>query len=117
MQSLVWILFFYLLGELLSQAIGGVIPGSVLGMLLLFGALSAGWLRAARVRAAAAKLLEYMPLFFVPIGVGLITSFALIGAHWVAILVSCVVSTVLVLVLVGWMAQLLERRNKHPKTE
>ena len=39
MQGIVWILFFYLLGCVVSALTGNFIPGSVVGMLLLFGAL------------------------------------------------------------------------------
>ena len=81
MQGIVWILFFYLLGCVVSALTGNFIPGSVVGMLLLFGALSAGWLRPWRMKRAAGFLLDNMMLFFIPVGVGLITSYTLLRRY------------------------------------
>ena len=101
MQGIVWILFFYLLGCVVSALTGNFIPGSVVGMLLLFGALSAGWLRPWRMKRAAGFLLDNMMLFFIPVGVGLIASYSLVSKYLAAILVASIVSTVLVIVVVG----------------
>ncbi len=81
MQGIVWILFFYLLGCVVSALTGNFIPGSVVGMLLLFGALSAGWLRPWRMKRAAGFLLDNMMLFFIPVGVGLIASYSLVSKY------------------------------------
>ena len=86
MQGIVWILFFYLLGCVVSALTGNFIPGSVVGMLLLFGALSAGWLRPWRMKRAAGFLLDNMMLFFIPVGVGLIASYSLVSKYLAAIL-------------------------------
>ena len=100
MQGIVWILFFYLLGCVVSALTGNFIPGSVVGMLLLFGALSAGWLRPWRMKRAVGFLLDNMMLFFIPVGVGLIASYSLVSKYLAAILVASIVSTVLVLSLI-----------------
>ena len=108
MQGIVWILFFYLLGCVVSALTGNFIPGSVVGMLLLFGALSAGWLRPWRMKRAAGFLLDNMMLFFIPVGVGLIASYSLVSKYLAAIL-----STVLVIVVVGMIEQKLEGKRRE----
>ena len=110
MQGIVWILFFYLLGCVVSALTGNFIPGSVVGMLLLFGALSAGWLRPWRMKRAAGFLLDNMMLFFIPVGVGLIASYSLVSKYLAAILVASIVSTVLVIVVVGMIEQKARRQ-------
>ena len=115
MQGIVWILFFYLLGCVVSALTGNFIPGSVVGMLLLFGALSAGWLRPWRMKRAAGFLLDNMMLFFVPGGVGLITSYTLLSRYMLAIIVASLVSTVLVIAVVGLVEQKLESKRDSAK--
>ena len=112
MQGIVWILFFYLLGCVVSALTGNFIPGSVVGM-LLFGALSAGWLRPWRMKRAAGFLLDNMMLFFIPVGVGLIASYSLVSKYLAAILVASIVSTVLVIVVVGMIEQKLEGKRRE----
>lgn len=112
MQGIVWILFFYLLGCVVSALTGNFVPGSVVGMLLLFGALSLGWLRPWRMKRAAGFLLDNMMLFFIPVGVGLIASYSLVSKYLTAILVASIVSTVLVIVVVGMIEQKLEGKRR-----
>ena len=117
MQGIVWILFFYLLGCVVSALTGNFIPGSVVGMLLLFGALSAGWLRPWRMKRAAGFLLDNMMLFFIPVGVGLITSYTLLSRYMLAIIVASLVSTVLVIAVVGLVEQKLESKKRSKKED
>lgn len=111
MQGIVWILFFYLLGCVVAALTGNFIPGSVVGMLLLFGALSLGWIRPWRMKRAAGFLLDNMMLFFIPVGVGLIASYSLVSKYLTAILVASIVSTVLVIIVVGIVEQKLEAKK------
>ncbi|MDD3107680.1 MAG: CidA/LrgA family protein [Alistipes sp.] len=113
MTGIFLLLFCYLMGCVLSTLMHHFIPGSVLGMLLLFGALSLRWIRPAQVEGVSRFLLRHMMLFFVPVGVGLITSYSLLSHYMVAIIVASLASTVLVIAVVGWVEQRLERRMKH----
>ncbi|MDE6499914.1 MAG: CidA/LrgA family protein [Rikenella sp.] len=110
-----WLLFFYLLGLGVSMMIGGVVPGSVLGMVFLFAALALGWLPPERVDRISELLLDNMVLFFLPAAVGLITSAGLISANLVAILVSAAVSTVLIVAAVAGTQQRMEIRKRKRK--
>lgn len=80
-------------------------------MLLLFAALSFGWIRPWRMKRAAGFLLDNMMLFFIPVGVGLIASYSLVSKYLTAILVASIVSTVLVIVVVGIVEQKLEAKK------
>ena len=80
-------------------------------MLLLFGALSLGWIRPWRMKRAAGFLLDNMMLFFIPVGVGLIASYSLVSKYLTAILVASIVSTVLVIIVVGIVEQKLEAKK------
>ncbi len=110
-----WLLFFYLLGLGLSVLIGGIIPGSVLGMVLLFMVLAFGWLSPDRVSRVSELLIDNMVLFFLPAAVGLIASVGLITANLVAILVAAAVSTVLIVAAVAVTQQRMEIRKRKRK--
>jgi holin-like protein len=104
------ILLMLLLGNGLSSAINGIIPGSVIGMVLLFLALLSKIIKPEMIRKPAGYLINHMSLFFIPAGVGLMTAWDLIASHWLSIIVSSVVSTVLVLVVVGLVQQKMEKK-------
>lgn len=110
-------MLFYLLGCLISALIGNFVPGSVIGMVLLFAALSLKWVRQGAVKRVATFLLDNMMLFFVPVGVGLITSYTLLSRYMLAIIVASLVSTVLVIAVVGLLEQKLESKKDAVKTE
>lgn len=112
MIGLFYLLLFYFLGECIARLTGNFVPGSVIGMVLLFAALYFKIIRKEDVRGAATFLLDNILLFFIPVCVGLMTSWPLISEHWLAILVSCVLSTLLIIAVVGHLQQWLEKRGK-----
>ena len=63
----------------------------------------------------ASFLTKNMGIFFVPAGVGLITQLDLIRDYWIAIVLSMVLSTVLVLAVVAWSEQAMEQRAEKRK--
>ncbi len=103
--SALWILLFYLLGEGLARLFG-LLPGSLWGMLLLFLALRLG-LPESGVAPAARMLLRLMPLFFVPVGVGVLAYRELLLTHAAAVALAIVLGTLITLAV---PALLLERR-------
>ena len=110
MLGLFYILLFWLIGNAIAYFTGCCISGNVIGMILLFAALCTGVVKAHRVRPAARFLLGSMALFFVPFGVGLMVSYERILQHLWAILAASIVSTLLVLVGVGWTFQKICRK-------
>ena len=113
MYGLFLILLFYLLGCLVSALLDNFIPGSVIGMILLFGALSLKWVRPGHVKKVSTFLIDHMMLFFIPVGVGLITSYTLLRRYMTAIIVASLVSTVLVIAAVGLVEQKLESKRRR----
>lgn len=107
-----YILFFYMLGMGVSMLCGGLVPGSVVGMMLLFAALCLGWVKPENVEGVARILIDNMILFFLPASVGVMTVFGLLGANWLTILVAMAVSTVLIIVAVALTQQRMEGRRK-----
>ena len=109
------ILLFYFIGNGLSHLIGGVIPGSVCGMLLLFTALCLRIVKPESVRTVARTLTQNMAVFFVPAGVGIMAQYDLIAQNWAGILTITIVCTLLVLLSTGAIVQYLDKRFKNNK--
>ena len=114
MYGIFLILLFYLLGCFVAALIGNFVPGSVIGMILLFCALSLKWVRPGHVKKVSMFLLDNMMLFFIPVGVGLIT---LLSRYMLAIIVASLVSTVLVIAVVGLVEQKLESKKRSKKED
>ena len=117
MYGIFLILLFYLLGCFVAALIGNFVPGSVIGMILLFCALSLKWVRPGHVKKGSMFLLDNMMLFFIPVGVGLITSYTLLSRYMLAIIVASLVSTVLVIAVVGLVEQKLESKKRSKKED
>ena len=98
-------------GELLALIPGLSIPGSIWGMLLLCLLLERGWVRPASIAPICKFLISNMAFFFIPPGVALMLYFDIIEAQFWPIVIATVVSTVLVLVVTGWVHQLVRKSN------
>ena len=106
-----YILFFYFTGEFISYCIDGFIPGSVIGMVLLFLALAFKVVKPNKVKKLSTLLTENMGLFFLPAGVGLMNSLGIISQYWVVIVTASVVSTILVIASVALIQQKLGKET------
>ena len=103
------ILGFLAIGNLLSALLGGFMPGSVIGMLLLFLSLLAGIVKDKWVRPVATFLTDNMMIFFMPAFMGIMDLWGVVKMDlwsWVAVIV---ISTVLVMLSAGLTQTLTER--------
>ena len=88
-----------------------VVPLSIIGMLLLTLFLKLGWIKLQWVQGLSDFLVANLGFFFVPPGVALMLYFDVIEAQFWPIVIATVVSTVLVLVVTGWVHQLVRKSN------
>jgi len=88
----------------------------VVGLLLLFVGLIVRGRNGTPVdpslRSTAQGLLSNLSLLFVPAGVGVVTQLGVLGANLVPIAVSLLVSTVLGLLVTGWVMQRLSAADE-----
>jgi len=91
------------LGELIVFLTGIKLPSSIIGMLLLTLFL--------KLQGLSDFLVANLGFFFVPPGVALMLYFDVIEAQFWPIVIATVVSTVLVLVVTGWVHQLVRKSN------
>jgi len=95
------------------------IPGSILGMLILFALLASQILPVNWVKPGCHLIIRYMALLFVPISVGVMSHTDILSAQFGPIVISCVVSTFVVLAVVGVSAPQLHSRRplREPNDE
>jgi holin-like protein len=105
--SLAVLLVFQCLGEGLVYVFGLPLPGPVVGMLLLFGALLAFPALQERIEDTANELLRHLSLLFVPAGVGIVTAASISKGHWLALAGGLIGSTLLSLAVTATVLRLL----------
>lgn len=117
-KQLFWIFLFSLLGEFFSILIHNfvAIPGSVIGMVLLFFALHFNWLPLEKVDEVGTWLTDNMALFFVPAGVGLMTNFDILADVWLQLLIVILITTAIMMWFVGTIVQKVQRRSKKKQS-
>ena len=95
------------LGELIVFLTGIKLPSSIIGMLTLF--LKLGWIKLHWVQGMSDFLVANLGFFFIPPGVALMLYFDIIAAEFWPIAIASLVSTLLVLVVTGWVHQLTRK--------
>lgn len=105
------------LGELIVMLTGVKLPSSIIGMLLLTLFLKLGWIKLEWVQGMSDFLVANLGFFFVPPGIALMNNFGIIKAQFVPIIVATFVSTALVLIVTGWVHQLIRKTKLTRKTK
>ncbi len=103
------------LGECMNYLIPLPIPGSIYGMVLLFLLLLSGILKIEQVEESADLLLGVMPIFFISPTVSLMSSITLIQDSLIAVIIICLVSTIVVMAITGLVSQKVIRYDQRRK--
>ncbi len=107
------ILLCLLAGTNIQHLINTSIPGSIIGMLILFALMATGLVPVDWVRPSANLFIRYMILLFVPISVGLMDHFDLLVNNALPILASAVGGTLIVLVVLALMLDRLLSKEEN----
>ena len=102
--GIAWLWLFLAAGNLAVHALGAPVPGSVVGMLLLWGALETKLVRLQWLERGAQSVLGVLGLLFVPAGVGFL-QFAGAGRVWIAVAITVGVGALVTLGVTGRVAQ------------
>ncbi|PMH46550.1 hypothetical protein BCU68_00425 [Vibrio sp. 10N.286.49.B3] len=89
------------------------IPGSIIGMLILFTLLASGLVPVRWVQPSAHLIIRFMILLFVPISVGLMEHFDMLINNALPIFASAVGGTLFVIVTLGFILdRMLKKGDK-----
>ena len=119
LKQLFLLLLFSYIGELISYVIAPIIaiPGSVVGMVILFLALHFNILPMEKVEDVGTWLTDNMAFLFVPAGVGLMTQFEVLGGNvWWQLLIIMFVTTALMMWCVGTVVQTLKHKRENKQS-
>jgi holin-like protein len=102
-----------LAGEVFVVATGVPLPGPVVGMVILFVGLLLRGEIPMRLERLGQGLLSNLSLLFVPAGVGVMIHAELVGSEIIPIAVSLLLSTLLTIVVTGWIMQKLSAGSEQ----
>jgi holin-like protein len=115
-RETILIIGIYILGEFISKSFSLPIPGNILGMIILLILLLTNIIKVEKIENISNFFLDHLSIFFIPSGVGLITSFTSIRNNFLAIILICLITTVLVIAATGRIVQAVMRlKNKFRK--
>lgn len=107
------ILGVYLLGELISGIFSLPIPGNILGMLILLALLCTKIIKLEQIETVSNFLLDHLAFFFIPAGVGLMSSVGIIKDTWLKLIIVCILTTIIIIGVTGTIVQLIKKRSKN----
>ncbi|MBU0901107.1 MULTISPECIES: CidA/LrgA family protein [Pseudomonas] len=110
LKGLTWLVLLQIVGSLVSELLLPVLPGSVIGLLLLFGYLLLRGGVSEPLGQATSVLLQYLPLLFVVPAAGIMLASDALLADLPAILTALCLSLLVTVPLCGWMMQRLAIR-------
>lgn len=110
---LLWLIYFT--STWITETFHLAIPGSVLGMLVLFALLSGGLLKEEWIALGANPLLKHLAFFFIPIAVGLMEWGDFFIEKGALLFFPLVISTVVALLATGTAVQFLTARSSEKK--
>ena len=112
LRQLMIILIPYIIGVVLQLIFNLPIPGSVIGLVLLFLGLQVGIVKVEMIEELCDFLLSNMSFFFIPAGVGLMTSFGVLKGKWIPFIIIIVFSTCLVWIVTAFVVKILRKGRK-----
>lgn len=98
-----------LTGEIIARGFDLAIPGPVIGMGLLLAILLNRSVISDSLETTANGILSHLSLLFVPAGVGVVAHLGVLGSEWQAILGSLIGSTVITILVTGWILQRMQK--------
>lgn len=107
---------FYKLGSWIQDVLHLFIPGSVIGMMLLFTLLATGVLKVRWLEAGLQFMVRHLSLFFIPATIGIMNYLDLFQGKGVLLILIVLISTVLVMATSGLMSQWLITKKEKGNT-
>ncbi|MEJ8778818.1 CidA/LrgA family protein [Pseudogracilibacillus sp. ICA-222130] len=102
---------FYYIGVFIQQSLGLFIPGSVIGLVLMFLCLIGGIVKVNWISAGASVMVTHLALFFIPATVGILNYYKLFAGKGVLLLVITIISSILVMGISGFVSERLAKKG------
>ena len=121
LNSIFVILFFQLVGEFIQKFLELSVPGPVIGLFLLLIILLMSKKNYYKIPInfqinlinSAENLLNYLPLLFIPVGVGVVMHLSLLEENLVPVMLVIIIGTLLTLALTAFVMDKLLKEDKN----
>ena len=113
LRGLTWLVLFQLIGTALNHLFLSILPGPIIGLVLLMIYLMTRGEVSEPISLAASSLLRYLPLLLVPPAVVVMLYADQIAEDFWAIVGSLVISLMVSLTFAGWLMQKLIDRQAN----
>ncbi len=102
----------YLLGVWVQKLLQLTIPGSIIGMIMLFGLLHVKFFQTKWVKEGSSFLVHYLPLLFIPATVGIMDYFSLFTSKGIITIFIVLFSTAIVMMTSSLLSQKLSHKKE-----
>ena len=109
------IILFYLVGEYIVSITGIIIPGSIIGLVLLWFSLYLKIVNVKYIEKGASFMLAFLTLFFIPSTVAVINYPELLTVSGGLLILAVIMSTIFALVITGKVSRIIEEKEKQKK--
>ena len=120
LNSIFIILLFQLIGEFIQKFFELSIPGPVIGLIFLLSVMliikkinKQDTDFETKLVNSAENLLTYLPLLFIPVGVGVVMHLSLLEENLVSVILIIIIGTLLTLALTGFVFEKLLKDYKQ----
>ena len=105
----------YLIGDLISKFLKLPIPVNILWMIILLILLCTKVIKIEQIETISNFILDHLAFFFIPAGVGLMSSIGIIKDTWIKLIIVCIVTTIIVIGSTGTIVQFVSRKISKSK--
>ncbi|OCG19222.1 hypothetical protein A9G22_10910 [Gilliamella sp. App2-1] len=92
-------------GKIISKILPIMIPGSIIGLLILFLLLTFQLIPTCWIKNSCNLFMRYMTLLFIPAAMGIMDNYSLLMQNWVPIIFGCVGSSLIILILSAFLTE------------
>ncbi|MEK3978233.1 CidA/LrgA family holin-like protein [Psychrobacillus sp. FSL K6-2836] len=108
---------FSFIGSWIVQSLSLQFPGSIIGLLLLFGCLYFKIIPVELIKDGVGFLLTFLALFFIPATVGIMDYPELLSWTGLGMILSIFISTLITIIVTGKFCEFLERKLLEKEKE
>ena len=117
LRELLIIVGIYILGLIITETFNLIIPGNIVGMIILLILLLTKVIDIKAIEASANFFLNHLAFFFIPAGVSLMNSFGIIKDNWIGILFVSIITTFIIFVVTGKSVEYIQKLKKRYTNE
>ncbi|MCX8650757.1 CidA/LrgA family protein [Gilliamella sp. B2776] len=104
-RGLIILTFCLWLGNIISKIIPIMIPGSIIGLLLLFFLLAFQLIPTCWIKNSCNLFMRYMTILFIPAAMGIMDNYSLLLENWIPIIFSSVGGSIIVLIFTALLTE------------